>query len=274
MKIDKIEQKDRTGKDKSMIKKTKTGMLSRVKDYVKEWTVFERIWLLTFTSVNIYLFFALGDTWIGLTASLTGMLCVVLTTKGKISNFYWGLINIFAYSYVAWQSKYYGDVGLNMLFFLPMTVPGIYYWKKNYAKVNSSKRVLVKSLRWRDKVLWFAGSLMVLYLFGLFLKSVHGTLPFIDSTTTVFSIVATILLTKRYSDQWFYWIMVDVWSIVMWIYIFLRDGNQVSMLVMWTAFLVNALYGYYNWRKLERLQRSQYIGNERIQNARAYNQWQ
>ena len=244
------------GKSKNL---SEGDMLSRIKKYIREWTVFEKAWLITFTAVNIYLFFAWGDTWIGLIASLTGMLCVILTTKGKISNFYWGLINILAYSYVAWQSKYFGDVGLNMLFFLPMTFPGIYYWKKNYSRVNASERVLVKSLKWRDKIIWFSVSLAALYIFGIFLKFIHGTLPFVDSTTTIFSIVATILLTKRYSDQWFYWIMVDVWSIVMWVYIFLRDGNQVSMLVMWSAFLVNALYGYYNWRKLERSQKNIFV---------------
>lgn len=228
--------------------------LTNLKDYFKDWTTFEKIWLLAFTAINIALFFILQDTWIGLTASLTGMLCVVLTAKGKISSFYWGLINILAYSYVAFQSSYYGDVGLNMLYFLPMTFVGIYYWNNNSVKKEHIKTVKVRSLSWKNKILWMSVSLISLYLFGLLLKAIHGTLPFVDSTTTIFSIVATVLLTKRYTDQWVYWILVDIWSIVMWAYIFIRDGNQVSMLVMWTAFLVNALYGYYNWKKLERQQ--------------------
>jgi nicotinamide mononucleotide transporter len=223
-------------------------------NYFKDWNLFERIWITAFTLVNIYLFFAWHDTWIGLTASLTGMLCVVLTAKGKISSFYWGLINIFTYSYVAYQSKYYGDVMLNMLYFLPMTFFGIYFWSKNSREKNKAKTVLVRSLSWKDKFIWLACSLIAAYVLGMFLRSIQGTLPFIDSTTTIFSIIATILLTKRYSDQWFYWIMVDIWSIVMWAYIFVRDGNQISMLVMWSAFLVNAIYGYYNWIKIEKAQ--------------------
>lgn len=227
-----------------------------MKKYFKDWSGFEKIWLFTFTVVNLYLFYAWSDTWIGLTASLTGMLCVVLTAKGKISSFYWGLINILTYSYVAWQSAYYGDVGLNMLYFLPMTFVGIYYWKNNSTKneEKTSKTVKVRSLKWKWKIFWFAVSLISLYFFGLILRAMNGTLPFIDSTTTIFSIIATILLNYRYSDQWMYWIIVDIWSIVMWVYIFMRDGNQVSMLVMWSAFLVNALYGYYNWRNLEKTQ--------------------
>ncbi|MEI6731091.1 MAG: nicotinamide riboside transporter PnuC [archaeon] len=233
------------------MKRKNNSILKKVKNYFKDWNLYEKIWLLAFFAVNIYLFFAWHDTLVGLTASLTGMLCVVLTAKGKISSFYYGLVNIFTYSYVAYGSAYYGDVMLNMLYFLPMTFVGIYYWKKNTVQKKKKEKLLVKHLAWKEKFVWFAGSLAVVFLYGLFLKWLNGTLPFVDSVTTVFSIVATILLTKRMTDQWFYWILVDVWSIVMWLYIFMRDGNEVSMLVMWTAFLVNAVYGYYNWRKME-----------------------
>jgi nicotinamide mononucleotide transporter len=225
-----------------------------MKKYFSDWNKFERIWLVSFFLINIYLFFAWKDIIVGLVASLTGMLCVVLTAKGKISSFYWGLINILTYSYVAFSSKYYGDVMLNMGYFLPMTFVGIYFWRRNIKKSEETKRVLVRHLGWTKKFYWLIGSIILIFLYGLFLKLIHGTLPFVDSTTTIFSIVATILLTKRYSDQWFYWILVDVFSIVMWMYIFLRDGNQVSMLVMWSAYLVNAVYGYYNWIKMEREQ--------------------
>lgn len=217
----------------------------------KDWTLYEKLWIVIFFAVNIYLFFAWQDTWIGLTASLTGMLCVVLTAKGKISSFYWGLINILTYSYLAWRSAYFGDVALNMLYFLPMTFFGIYYWKKN-ARDKDKKEVKVKILSWKEKSIWAILSVMGTIVLGLILMMLKGTLPFIDASTTIFSIVATILLTKRATDQWIYWILVDVLSIAMWAYIFFTSGSDISMLVMWTAYLVNACYGYYNWRKLEK----------------------
>ncbi len=221
-------------------------------NYSKTWSLFEKVWLLAFTLINIYLFIVWQDSWIGLTASLTGMLCVVLTAKAKISSFYFGLINILTYSYVAYQSRYYGDVMLNMLYFLPMTFFGIYFWKKNLKKNKSE--VVVKSLNWKKRLLWFGSSLVVLGLYGLILMIIKGTLPFIDSATTVFSVIATIMLNKRLTEQWFYWIAVDVLSIVMWAYIFITSGGDVSILVMWSAFLVNAIYGYYNWKRIERKQ--------------------
>lgn len=231
----------------------KNRSVDKLRNYLKGWSLFEKIWLLTFTIVNIYLFFAWHDSWIGLTASLTGMLCVVLTAKARISSFYFGLVNILAYSYVAYQSRYYGDVMLNMLYFLPMTFIGIYFWKRNL-KQNMGGEVIVKSLNWKERLIWFFSSIVILNVYGVILTIIKGTLPFIDSATTVFSIIAAIMLNKRLVEQWFYWIIVDILSIVMWAYIFITSGGDISMLVMWSAFLVNAVYGYYKWRKLEREQ--------------------
>ncbi|MCR4327499.1 MAG: nicotinamide riboside transporter PnuC [Nanoarchaeota archaeon] len=227
--------------------------MGKIKDYLKDWNWFERIWLLTFTIVNIYLFFAWQDTIVGLTASITGMICVVLTAKAKISSFYFGFVNILTYSYVAYQSSYYGDVMLNMLYFLPMTFVGIYFWKKNQ-KLGKTGEVKVRSLDWRKRFLWFSLSIVALVLYGGILTLIKGTLPFVDSATTVFSVIATIMLNKRLTEQWFYWILVDILSIVMWVYIFFTQGSDISILVMWSAFLVNAVYGLYNWKKMEKKQ--------------------
>jgi nicotinamide mononucleotide transporter len=121
-------------KQKKQKKDIKHAIITNLKQGLKEWTLFEKIWLSFFTLITIYLFIAWKDTWVGLIASLTGMLCVVLTAKARISSFYWGIINIFAYSYVAYRSAYYGDVMLNILYFLPMSFIGIYYWKRNIKK--------------------------------------------------------------------------------------------------------------------------------------------
>ena len=128
--------------------KTNKDRFSKIKNYAADWTLFEKVWLIAFTLINIYLFFAWHDTLIGLIASITGMICVVLTAKAKISSFYFGLINILTYSYVAYQNRYFGDVMLNMLYFLPMTFVGIYFWKK-HLKDNAHGEVKVKSLTWK-----------------------------------------------------------------------------------------------------------------------------
>ncbi|MBR9691778.1 nicotinamide mononucleotide transporter [Candidatus Woesearchaeota archaeon] len=225
-----------------------------VRNYAKDWTLFERIWLISFTLINIYLFFAWKDSIIGLVTSLTGMLCVVLVAKGKISNYYFGVVNVVLYAYIAFQSRYFGEVMLNALYFLPMQFVGLYYWKKHSNAIKGKDDVVIKHLNVKQRIYWAVISVAGIFGYGLFLLYLRGTLPFVDSASTVLSVIAMILMVKRVTEQWLLWIAIDVVSVYMWFYILLKGGNDISMLVMWSAYLVNAIYGYYNWRKLENAQ--------------------
>jgi nicotinamide mononucleotide transporter len=66
------------------------------------------------------------------------------------------------------------------------------------------------------------------------------------------SIIAMILMVFVFVEQWILWILVDVVSIIMWVVVMLKGGNDIAILIMWTAFLINAIYGLYNWIKLEK----------------------
>jgi len=223
-----------------------------MKSFFKDWTLFQKVWLLTFTIINIYLYFAWKDTTIGLFASLTGMMCVVLTAKGKISSYYFGLINVILYAYIAYQSKYYGEVMLNALYFLPMQFVGWYMWSKYKDEDKTSDDVVVSSLSNKERITWLIISIVGVIAYGLVLKVIKGSLPFVDATSTVLSVIAMILLVKRVSEQWLLWIIVDVVSVIMWVVAAIKGAGQASMIVMWSAFLVNAIYGYYNWKQLEK----------------------
>jgi nicotinamide mononucleotide transporter len=132
---------------------------NKVKEYFTDWKLYEKIWLGTFTLINIYLFFAFHDTWIGLITSLTGMLCVVLTAKGRISNYYFGIINVALYVIISFQNKYYGEALLNLLYFLPMSFVGIVLW---YKHENKKKKdiVYVLKIKKTEFLLWVLLSML------------------------------------------------------------------------------------------------------------------
>jgi len=215
--------------------------------YFADWTLFEKSWLAVFTLINIYLFFAWGDTVTGLVASLTGMMCVVLVAKGRISNYYFGIVNALLYGYIAYQSKYYGEVMLNVGYYFPMQFLGLWFWTKNKEKVDVVK---VLTLTNAQRLQWLLVCIVGVIGYYLVLNAMGGNLPFADSISTVLSVLAMILMVKRVTEQWILWIIVDIVSIYLWLTVFLKEGNDVSMLVMWSAFLVNAIYGYYNWNRM------------------------
>jgi nicotinamide mononucleotide transporter len=225
-------------------------MTNFLKNYFKDWNLFEKIWLVSFTLVNLWLFYTWHDTWMGLIASLSGMICVVLVAKGKISNYYFGFVNIVTYAYIAYQNQYYGDFMLNAYFYFPMQFVGLYLWIKHRDDKKTKDDIVVNHISTKEKFLWFAICVIGVLDYGLYLNSIGGRLPFVDSFTTVLSVVATFLMTKRVSEQWLLWILVDIVSIYMWVYRIWQGGTDISMIVMWVAFLINAIYGYYNWRKM------------------------
>ena len=223
---------------------------------LKDWTVFEKVWIVLFTLINLFLFFAWDDTLIGLISSLSGMLCVVLVAKGKISNYYFGIVQTATYAYISYGYGLYGEAMLNAIFYLPIQFIGIYMWSKNKVS-QSTKGEDVKAERMGIKAwaVFIVLSIIASIIYAYFLNHIGGKQVHIDSFAVVLSIGAQILMLKRYAEQWIIWIVVNVLSIVLWVTaLSTTGGNDYTMVVMWTAFLFNSIYGYINWVKLAKTQ--------------------
>ena len=78
-----------------------------------------------------------------------------------------------------------------------------------------------------------------------------GNFAFMDSLTTVVSVIASMLYLLRYSEQWLMWVIVNALSIVMWIMVFMSgDKSAILIIIMKCVNLCNSSYGYWNWRKI------------------------
>lgn len=221
-----------------------------IKQAFSNWTFFEKSWLVIFTAINLYLFYAWQDSVLGLITSLSGMLCVVLVAKGKIFNYYPGILNILLYAYLSYQQGFYGEVALNILYFLPMQLIGLLLWKKHQAEKQDISDVAVRMLTKKSKIIWGMIIVAVTILLGYVLQKIGGSQPYVDATTTILQIAAQFFMIKRLVEQWITWIIVDMVSIWMWLTAFLTTGNDVTVLIMWVAYLFNAIYGYINWKRI------------------------
>ena len=73
--------------------------------------------------------------------------------------------------------------------------------------------------------------------------------PFIDGTTTVFSILGMLLTVKRCIEQWYVWILVNGLSALMWIEAYIQDSNCLATVIMWLTYFILAFYFLAGWRK-------------------------
>ncbi len=223
--------------------------MNRIIKYFDDWDLYEKIWLSLFTIIILFLSIYWKDNLIGIIASLTGIWCVVLVAKGKISNFYFGMINVLTYAFVAYNQKYYGEVMLNMFYFFPMQFVGFYLWSKRRVSKHKDD-VKVKYMSNTQRIIWLLITVFATLAYGFVLKKLGGNMPFFDSASTVMSIIAMILMVFVFVEQWILWILVDIVTIVMWVVVLMNGGSDIAVLIMWVAYLVNAVYGLINWIKI------------------------
>lgn len=210
------------------------------------WKKWEIAWLLIATISIAVISIILEDTYLGIVAAITGIACVICTGKGKLSAYVFGLVNVIAYAIIAFESKYYGEVMLNLIYYLPMQFWGFYVWSKNMNPETNEVSKRQMSLKQTTILLISVFALTMVY--GLFLQFLNGNLPFIDALSTVISVVALYISIKMYTEQWVLWIIVDVVTVIMWLIALINGTGSIAVLLMWCIYLINAVIMYVKWR--------------------------
>lgn len=196
---------------------------------------------------------------LGSIAAITGVLCVVLVAKGSIWNYLFGLVNVSLYAYISYKASLYGDAALNALYYLPMQFIGWWQWRRRGAAMSAAEAgdsgVQVKARRftWKQRAILFLGCAVAVVAVGFLLKHVGDPQPFKDSTTTVLSIVAQMLMALAFMEQWALWIITNIVSVVMWCVCVSRgEAHAGVMVIMWVFYLLNSINGMRVWMKLSK----------------------
>lgn len=222
--------------------------MKKVTNYFSDWTMFEKSWLITSSILMVILSVIWQDSIIALLSGLAGIISVVLCAKGKIENYAFGLFQAITYGYICFQSHIYGEVMYNILM-VPLIIIGFFNWKKNM--ITEKGEVKARNLTQIGWIIVIIGSIIAVGGYSLLLKMLGGNFVLVDATSTTLSVIATLLMLARYSEQWIIWIIVNIASVILWIMALMEGGDgSITLLVMWTAYLFNSIYGYINWRKM------------------------
>ncbi len=180
---------------------------------------------------------------LALIAAITGMMYTMLAGRGRIVCYGFGLVNAPLYAYLSYRWGYYGDMALNLYYFV-MMFPGIFAWRRNLSSDSEVVGIIRTKLSVRGRIAWTMAIGVATVLIWLVLHTIGGNRPFCDALTNVLSIAAMILTVRRCIEQWVMWIAVDAIEIFMW-----SHTGEVSMalLAMWILFLVDGIYLFILW---------------------------
>ena len=204
------------------------------------------VWLSFLGTAGAVLCMFLSETVFNASIFFSGILCVGLIAIGRREGYLIGLYNSISYAILAYSNGLFGEVYLNIFFFLPTGVIGYIMW---FRHTTDNRIVPMRSLLWTQRILIVAICIFSTIGLGWLLTlNPNQNTPFVDATTNVLSVVATFLMMWRYKEQWLLYIMLNIVSVIMWILRFLAGGNAGDlMILMWSLFLLNAIFGYWRW---------------------------
>jgi len=220
----------------------------------KYFTPFEfGLWLSSLGIILLSFFIFDGEGYLSLIASLVGATSLIFCSKGNPIGE--GLIIIFSliYAYISFTYSYYGEMITYLGMTAPMAVVALITWLKNPFDGKKSE-VRVNKISSRELIfLVFLTALVTLAFY--FVLKLLGTSSLAVSTLSVATSFFAVYLTARRSAYYaLAYALNDIVLIVMWIIATVSDPSYVSVIVCFLAFLANDLYGFFNWRRMERRQ--------------------
>lgn len=201
------------------------------------------IYLITLSLVQIIAYILNPESFIGMIAGLTGIICVIYVNEKRASNYLFGFINSIIYLWMSLNSGFYGEV-LTTLYFTVMQPIGLYVWlvKAHQPKIKNDETIILGDkltiLGWMRNLFITAGVWLTM---GLLYKGIGANRPFRDSVTDGTNVTGQLLMTGGYAEQWIFWAATNVFSIYLW------WGASFEITVMYWVYLLNSIVGWINW---------------------------
>ena len=211
------------------------------------------LWLFSAISILIAFFAFDRDNYITLLASLIGVTSLIFNAKGNPMGQFLMIIFSALYGYISYTFSYFGEMVTYLGMTAPMAFVALISWLRNPYNGKKSE-VKVNQIRKQEHILMWVMTVIVTVIFYFILKKFH-TANIIPSTISVTTSFLAVYLTFRRSPYFAIgYAANDIVLIILWTLAALEDISYVSVIVCFIAFLVNDIYGFLSWRKMERRQ--------------------
>lgn len=182
--------------------------------------------------------------WLEPIAAGLGVLCLFFLIRQSLWAWPVGIAMTGLYALIFFDVRLYSDFGLQLIF-CALQAYGWWYWLAHRDQAKAQSRAPVLTLSPLQILPWLAVGAVGALGLGLAMdRFTNADLPFWDAATTSFSLVAQLMLARKYLENWLVWIGVDIVAIGVYAYkgLMLTSG-------LYALFLVMCLWGYWQWRR-------------------------
>lgn len=220
-------------------------------NYIKDWKTFDYVFLFGLLLVQLIMTPLMVDSGLSvgwniftLVASFIGTLATIICAKGKMSYYTWGFIQTVMFLIFNFKLHLWVETA-EQIYYLVTMIIGVFIWKKNVNK--KVETIKAKKLSKTKLIVTIIGLLVLSVVIYLIDVKIGGTAPLLDTMSLSIAIIANLLCTFCYKEQWILWFGLDVVQTILYFVI-----GQPIMAVMYIAWTINTIYGWYNWNKTEK----------------------
>lgn len=194
------------------------------------------------------------ESYMTLAASVIGVTSLIFNAKGNPIGQLLMVVFSILYGIISYSFAYYGEMITYLGMTMPMAVLALGTWLRNPYKGNRAQ-VSVNRIGKKETAAMLCVSAAVTVLF-YFVLEFFGTANIIPSTLSVTTSFIAAYLTARRSPYFaLVYALNDVVLILLWILAALTDVSYVSVIICFVVFLVNDVYGFFSWKKMQKNQR-------------------
>jgi nicotinamide mononucleotide transporter len=187
-----------------------------------------------------------GTRAIEIIAVLCGIANVVLIIRRSLWNYPFGLVMVALYAWIFFEVRLYSDTLLQVFFFV-VQLFGVVWWLRGR---DAEGDIIVRRLSKQQVLMTVVAAVVGTIVLGATMSRwTDAALPFPDAAIASMSVLAQILLARRFLENWLLWIAVDVLTIGVY---FSKDLHPTA--VLYALFLLLAITGLLDWRRALNLQ--------------------
>ena len=190
--------------------------------------------------------------WLDITTTILGLIYIWLEYRASIALWFIGIIMPALDIYLYWQHGLYGDSGMAM-YYTAAAIYGYITWKwgaffvKGKERGARSKKELpithMPLKLYLPAVLFFFSAWAIIYY--VLITWTNSTVPVLDSFTNALSFVGLWALARKYIEQWWFWIVVDIVCCILYV-----QKDIPFKAGLYGLYVIIAILGYFKWQRL------------------------
>lgn len=190
--------------------------------------------------------------------TIVGLVYIWLEYKASIYLWIASIIMPAIYIFVYYKAGLYADFGIN-IYYLLAAIYGWVTWRYGgflrskllHQEQPSAKKPDLPITHIPLRYLLPMTAVFAVAFVGIawiLINFTDSNVPWYDSFTTAMSIIAMWMLARKYVEQWWAWIAVDVVCVGLYIY-----KGLYSTSALYAIYVIIAIFGYLKWRRMMKI---------------------